>query len=589
MNRLTGVALLIAILRWSDALDAGDGPTDKNPDLPLAVWGDSDVEKLRDSGYQALAQATKLLSATDTASRPLVVMDELTKALVAAQHADRSVRWLTEFNELAGVDLSMRLAPVQKELRRRILSARAHPEIAKYLSKSARTFVSEWKKKEKIIGDADRLASMGKWDEAEEALVPVFFELNAQCAWFEGLGAELLRPYEVPMQTIHTKLSLMRKEKRNNALHQAQQRPRFPEIMNAFQGTLNDLRKQGAAQINGRKLTGPEILETLVARWGPAQNQAVRSMGLTGFLQGRGDSELAEELQLFRQDLATFAVDLIKSDAVRVKGDEVAPLYQAYVSAATRLCLILGDTDVENQFTQALDQLAKKSPALRKDVAGYQAATDGVLAWRRRIADVNAEKFQNRYSDLEKTFAKKFQLEGAFQGFFPKEQVWMVLADPVVAVMERADKLMIGQGVSVPRIMNAKGDTSYSSGRFNGSCYAVFPPIDTPHAVVDVLRGDLLLSGKSPPLSLRGAVALASAEQGMFEEAGGDVIRAELEGMLSRFSRSAEDDPAFGPGSRLFFVESFKQVLMRLDVSPRWARTRYAVFEIEKAPAQNSQ
>jgi hypothetical protein len=98
-----------------------------------------------------------------------------------------------------------------------------------------------------------------------------------------------------------------------------------------------------------------------------------------------------------------------------------------------------------------------------------------------------------------------------------------------------------------------------------------------------------LVSEQTPPLSLEAAVAVASAQQGDFEAAGGAIQAVYLEGLIPRL---AVLPPAASPMVRLGDLPdasnqgiSLPHVLVRLQLTPAWVSHRY--FFVELPPVES--
>jgi hypothetical protein len=290
----------------------------------------------------------------------------------------------------------------------------------------------------------------------------------------------------------------------------------------------------------------------------------------------------------FCTEMSAALAGIIAAEAARASGPDVPELYSRYLEVLGPLMNQVQTEGFQTAIQSALDQLASKSPELQDRILRYHAATDELLRWRERIAsEAVAVQVASTASGRE-IIEQGLRSRDSYQGLFSDNMTKLAtarLSASCPEILAGGAGNVVGQPVHVGRCttlpVGTLGVTIYSD-----RMYATFPRPDV-GAEVQKLKQELL-ADQSAPLSLRAAVAVASADAGDFTATGGTVQSVFLEGLIPRFATLPEAAlPMISLGPiKTEEVEAtlIYHVLVRLQIAPTWISHRYFFVELPTGP-----
>ncbi|MEO8496319.1 MAG: hypothetical protein ABI614_14715, partial [Planctomycetota bacterium] len=289
-------------------------------------------------------------------------------------------------------------------------------------------------------------------------------------------------------------------------------------------------------------------------------------------------------------------VSLIRADAVRVSGDEVARLYVEYLDSIAPLARLVADENSVKAWDAALKQLAAKSPAFSGEVQAYDAATRELLRWRARTASSMAQSRSGEFQTLDKRLYDATVSKNPFLGLFPEQpdgQLAPRLLASAPSVMMTATPRLMGTQVTAFDVVRVSPTSSSAIARYRVRTYANVPAGFDLSGEVSALKSDLMIGDQLPPLTLAAAISVHSAERGDLEAVGGEIIGHHLEGLITRFAALPAGASVVVPLGVLP-VEDLKhhllpQMLMRFDVKPAWVQHDHFYAELPQVAAELSE
>jgi hypothetical protein len=149
--------------------------------------------------------------------------------------------------------------------------------------------------------------------------------------------------------------------------------------------------------------------------------------------------------------------------------------------------------------------------------------------------------------------------------------------------LERIQQTVVGKQVLLGRATGLNPAKKLVASSYADRHYATFTLPASIDASVAALKADLLVSDDLPPLTLLAARAIATAERGDLQAAGGVLNRVFAEPLATRFVTLPEVAGAILPLGTLpqepMREPSLYQLLLRSEVQPSWVRHEYFLLQ----------
>jgi len=350
------------------------------------------------------------------------------------------------------------------------------------------------------------------------------------------------------------------------------------------------LSKQPTVELDGDKQSGPAAVEAIGERWRKLDvaSQQVRGWGwYNGRLGGDNKVSLVIAQRSHSRNVAAALGRIIAADAARVKPEEAAELYNAYVTSLTPLVLLVGDPSILSPVQESLGTLAGRAPTLLEEVTAYQNATGEVLRWRERIAGAVARSRMAQAPSIEqvaRTIAKPEQENIGPLLNTNQSQLVARATHPVPVLMARLAGL-VGKPATALGLVSLGPEKTLAISNYQQPtrCYVKVAP-DAAKPAITALAADLLSTDTQPPLTLDARAALEGAKMGDLMAAGGPILKLGLVTWGEHFGQlpTAQRGPVrLGPIPSDFVGENELVLLVQLDA--RWMAGRYYCVDVPAA------
>jgi hypothetical protein len=442
-----------------------------------------------------------------------------------------------------------------------------------------------------------KLVDKGDWEAAEKQVLDFVDDIEPFALFLPSdERISLYSPWRDLLPKITNEMEKVRKAAADKLLTQRFEstKPDLAKLLTDVQAAATSVKQSGKQAVDGKDLTGPELVAHFDLLWQQAQLATLKALAieaarspLTDAAPTPASKQLRADYDQFAKDITAALRGLIIADASRVDATAAAALYQAYLPNVADLVDHTGGA-VANDLQAALDELAAKSPELKANVAAYHAATDELLRWRERIAGERAKA--KNLEALHAPAHAAFVGTAESAGLFPIEPMATnandaKLYDVAWRVLIVGRKKIVGKPVAVSDVNALGGSSQAGISRYKDRMYCRLTlPLDALAPEVALLEGQLFATEKQPPLSLAATRAIRSARRGDLAQAGGNVTGVFLEGRITRFAALPEAAAilvALGSLPPEYRErDQLEQVVLRFDLQPKWVRCRHLFVEL---------
>lgn len=471
----------------------------------------------------------------------------------------RSTATLIAHMEPCGYDLNIRMDLLERRLDRLVNQLLLLPGVNQTL------LMKEVEKANaaglKRLPQIEALIKKEQFLEAEGELEEIYDDIGRHAIWFPGRNLEgYLSPFATPLKEA---TQIRKAQATEELLKIAAEGTDFTRLEAELTQAATAIGDTGQANWNGQPMSGPELLLAWNAQWPKMQTAAHRAamaVWMSEYMNEELNVKYRERLnaqQRSGQSWPATLAAIVQRDAQRVTGPEAGTLYRQYVAACGTLCALGPRPELDVALAPALTALATKA-GLDQEIAGYQAATEPVLAWKRffaraqvqrltgtapRVHDWCATVLQSPDKLAEKSLVtsipadiREVKIAGSpsvvLPGLLPPEQKPLVVVGDVAPIGASG-----GRGVA----------------RYVRRVFALVapPPAEAWKSAGDQLEFALLASPAQAPLTLSAATALAGARLGVFESAGGAVENLTVEPLQARFITMPDEASSLLPRGAL--------------------------------------
>lgn len=593
--------VLLALLATSSALA---NPSDKQPHASIDIHGQEHAPQLLDAAQQMAEQNRAALEKFDKLIKDNRIQKidpiELGKVNVNANRLRRAAEQLRLLGEPAGVDYHYRAALHSQAVGQIVLALRAipaaQPGIAKLVSRASEVASQHAKNASKI----EKLVERKDWEAAEREWLQVEDDVEVFAIYMapeQRVG--LYSPWDNVRVVIPQTMDAKRREEAAAYLKSRADaaKPDHAKLLLEVQAAAASVQKSGKHTIDGKELSGPELIGHFDTAWQKAQVATLKALAIE-WARGHGVSTTlpTPEWKSLRSDYENFAkavglelARLIAGDAARVDTASASALYAAYLPAVADLVDHCGG-DLESALQASLDQLAAKAPELKANIDHYRAATDEVLRWRERIASEQAKAKDAAFPAARPLVRTAYERSTESGGLYVPEapEAPPELLDAAAKALFFGSPKLVGKDVSIADIVALGGASQAGIARYQDRIYARLTlPIAAMQEEVASLETQLFVTSDQPPLSLSATRAIRSARRGDLVCVGGAVSGVFLEGHITRFATLPDAAALLTSLGKLppdyRETDQLEQVVLRLDLAPKWVRQRYFFVELSEA------
>jgi len=584
MSRLLSLLLILCLGNVLVVADDHYGPSTVSPDTALAV---NDFDLSRRWVDELSGLDLKVRAQIQSLEQDPATIDEIRGVNEAQENVFRMsviARRLVDLREPAGADFQARAEAAGNRLKKISEKIRTDASYRKMEQKFAREFQTEIRNREKKLGKIKSLVKQGDLEEAEQALLVLTTDLAPGALWFEASQhQQMLQAFESERRGFQQTLSEKRRKLFEESLRKVAdtQAPDTEGLIRDFERAANALKTAPTTNFRGAELTGPELASRLQDSVLQVQIQGLRHGAMHFYLKGTRDLQSEQAVESFRERFPTFVEEFAKADAARLKDrEEILRVYSTYLrTLAPVAARSFSDVEVD-RLQGALGTLANH-PEIKDEVEQYRLATEGLLTWRRRVADLRIKGSKQSMEPLEIAITK-FVRESS-----DRETSWKwssqpgQVADPLpdlVPVLGRgvADKPVVMTRIDVSRVPDRMARSPMRQGAY--ATFAV-PPV-SPEVIAE-FRRELLATDGRHCLTLRAEAAIWSLEWGCVDEVGGIAGELKLEPLAPALLKLTQEQPQYLTQAPLLLKDYPKlerQVIVSVQVKPTWIRYRHHVF-----------
>lgn len=602
VQRTVWLGAIFALTIQAGAVHGQPNPSAQNPQLPLAVHNASQSQEL-------LARVARLYDKTLDDMRGILASGgkatarQLADAHVALRQLQRESLDLQMHGETAGVDYTVRVDVLQRQLQEALTAFSTNPSSGTQIARIRQSLFNPKMQQNvnRSLQNVQALAKQEKWPQAYAALQETFDQVTAHTVFLSAQeGESLVRTYLDRNGIVSGPRNTALRDKNQQLLDQAATAlvPDTQGLVSAINEAAGTLRSRPVADVAGQTLNGPQCCEHFVRQWQDLQLSALRcraldwarnaSISQLSYLPVATDSDRLDDQQYeaFCSQVVEGLAGILVADTERADGAEAPELYAQYLQVLSPLIGRIADDRFQAAGREALERLRTGAPELDAQVAAYEAATDELLRWRQRVAAeasaARADQFPIGAGILAEAFVGDATSRGLLSANQPDLSQAKLMGSCPEALQSAAPKI-VQQKMRFDRIVGLSGgELAVSS--YHERHYATLTKLALGESVA-ALKRDLLVSDQVPPLSLAAAAAIASAEAGDLAAAGGVIEDVYLEGLIPRFATlPAAASPMIplgplpqeGPDQRLLL----SHVLIRLRVQPSWVQHQYFFVEL---------
>ena len=244
----------------------------------------------------------------------------------------------------------------------------------------------------------------------------------------------------------------------------------------------------------------------------------------------------------------------------------------------------MADDDWNNAFDAAILKAAKQVPEAERIVRSYHEVTKEFLKWKERFAGKQELLLSGNAKPLGRVIEAATPRTDTVPGYYRTGQ--NSISYPLIynSTMEALPVLgkNLGKDASaiVGNVVRLDVDSPVWISRMDNYIYAKLSSDFYKPENASKLRSELMIDDSKPPLSVRAASAVFTAERGDNLTIGGSITEVFAEGTLMRMISMKENAAPFSgidaPVS-LTIDQPTNQVSLRAAVSPKWFRHRYFV------------
>ncbi len=374
--------------------------------------------------------------------------------------------------------------------------------------------------------------------------------------------------------------------------------PDLKSLIERFQKAADEVSQSGMATWESEQVPAHQWLEKFSAQWQDAYLAAVKTTGYDLALAVADSEAGADSWQLqcdatvadFYPALTAFlTADIGYLQNQKASDQDVRARYGSYLKTLARIVALTGPTDdaqrpSTDQLATSLDkqlmQLAATSSSLKSEVESYDLATRDLLRWRARAALQTAQRLGQTH-----------------QAITPSTSLVAALSDDSDAptLLQEAEEKFGKKKIKASRWGIAETPVLAQS-QLVESVYCRLA--DTPawqqqlKQQVEQLRSDLLVAAGQPPMTLTAMVALTTAEQGGYEQVGGDVQNIVCEAATPEMIQVDANDWGAFRLNRFRIVpnsvtkeKACRWLWFRCELNPNWIAHRYFCIETENVAA----
>ena len=598
--RIKIIVLTILGLACSFRSSTAADPSTTDPTPPIAIHGFmEEAKKLFADAIKDDEACTKLYQQM-TKGGPKA--DSVGKQSMHVKSLLRLSERLTDLGEPAGAEFRMRFEIHEKE-RVEAFHAFSGTPLAQQMHVKAITSLQKnlpkrFKKIEEVFAKAKQNPL-----ESQEILDAAYNE-------YESVAGILSAPQRGPFSEMieaTNKMSPIASAHRRRMVHEAitaassEMVKELDQFHTACSASLAGL-QAGKVTWDSKSLSGPLFINEMMRAGFANQARLQRIIALqhinrksssddlsfetnSGKMPANGiDPSWNEQLAKLKAGLGDTAVKLIDRDTLGLNADALITRLGEYAITLGKYSHRVAEDDWNRAFDAAILKAATRVPEVEKIVRNYHDVTKELLKWKERFAGKQESILSGNTKPLRRVIEGATPRTDTLPGYFGSGQNSISYPFIYNSTMEALPVLGKNLGKNATAIVGSvvrlDSDSPVWISRMDNYIYARLSSDFYKPEYASKLKSELMIDDSKPPLSVRAASAVTTAERGDNLIVGGTINEVFAEGSLMRMISMKENAAPFSgidaPVS-LAIDQPTNQVSLRAAVSPKWYRHRYFV------------
>lgn len=288
----------------------------------------------------------------------------------------------------------------------------------------------------------------------------------------------------------------------------------------------------------------------------------------------------SDSLSKLKSGLQDSIVKLIERDTQELAANDLSTRLAEYATALGRHAHRVAGDEWSNVFDDAISKAAKRVPEVEKSVRNYQIATKEVLRWKERFANKQASILAEKGKPLAGLLSAASNRTQSTPGYVASGQPIPFFYNTTFEALPALGKNLGKDSLAiVENVVRFDGDASVRLSKMDNFIYARLPNDFYNAGFATKLKTELMIEESKPPLSVRAASAIYTAERGENLTVGGIVTDVSAEGTVTRIALMKESAAPFtGLDTPVSLSEQpVRQASLRAALTPKWVRHRYAL------------
>ena len=293
-----------------------------------------------------------------------------------------------------------------------------------------------------------------------------------------------------------------------------------------------------------------------------------------------GERNWSDSLSKLKSGLQDAVVKLIERDTQELAANELSNRLAEYATALGRHTHRVAGDEWNNVFDDAIAKAAKRVPEVEKSVRNYQISTKETLRWKERFASKQASILAEKSKPLAVLLSAASNRTQNTPGYVASGQPIPFFYNTTFEALPAMGKNLGKDAIAfVENVVRFDGEASVRVSKMDNFIYARLPNDFYNAAFATKLKTELMFDESKPPLSVRAASAIYTAERGENLTVGGIVSDVSAEGTITRIALMKENAAPFtGMDTPISLSEQpVRQASLRATLTPKWVRHRYAL------------
>ena len=601
--RLIILASCTALLFFGINTPLIGNPTGKNPSQPLKTHGTIDgAEALANELHQTYLEELDVVTRMfEKQNDPASFSDrQISKSAARIWKARRDAKHLELMSEPIGADLTRKLFLLAVQIDQFGLSYSRTPRGSQMMTQLTTQLRRDSPRFQKFLQQAS--ASLQNRSDPEvftKQMEAKGMQMRESLVFFRPLEhKKYLYNFEALLTTgdvNHKKL------RRARYLAQANDKIKN-EVTSAAAATeemkriCQELEQTGTATLDGDvKADGTQAFAQVCKLWIQGSANLTRANAIEWMVTNQTGNAKTNEIASLKKATLIALPAIINSVAEKTATDQIPMVYTDLLRQISQVDRrTTGRNQVAEACTSALNELAKKNPALAKSIDAYTLATNEPLTWRKRFANEQAGYLSSQQASAEALLNSKAPTDTSNRPNFarrPSGETLMVsktFNEPTDWMIDETAKRLVGQSIKEDRLIRLGTNSRTGVIPFTNGHYANVALTLSPETEIADLKVALLIDDEHNALSLTGMDAISSAEMQDYASIGGTIRQVHLEALLTRFIAFPDAAmtlvPLGGLPQGTANLAPLEQTCWRLDIVPQWAHHRY--FTVRSADSK---